>query len=173
MIQSPNSEGPSTPQYRTLGPFQVPKTIYKDYFDPSGQPSTSHHAPVPSTPRAEPMSSSPHRPNVQDSLWVEHIVPAPSAPKNARAQTGVPSKAFGLFTQHYGSFRKLGLPYFGVLILRILLFNLGYCTRVPYFRKLHYRHRGAAGSTYRDSRTRCMFVRGCHQDMHPLKGKRL
>ena len=33
-----------------------------------------------------------------------------------------------------GSFRKLGVPCCGVLIIRILL--LGYYTRVPYFRKL-------------------------------------
>ena len=33
-----------------------------------------------------------------------------------------------------GSFRKLGVPYFGVLIIRILLF--GYYIRVPYFRNL-------------------------------------
>ena len=33
-----------------------------------------------------------------------------------------------------GSFRKLGVPYFGVLIIRIRLFR--YYIRVPYFRKL-------------------------------------
>ena len=36
----------------------------------------------------------------------------------------------------YGSFRKFGVPYFGVLIIRILLFR--YYIRVPYFRKLQY-----------------------------------
>ena len=33
--------------------------------------------------------------------------------------------------------KVLGVPYFGVLIIRVLLFRcLGYCIRVPYFRKL-------------------------------------
>ena len=36
----------------------------------------------------------------------------------------------------YGSFRKLGVPYLGARIIRILL--LGYYIRVPYFRKLPY-----------------------------------
>ena len=35
----------------------------------------------------------------------------------------------------HGSFRKLGVPYFGVLIIR-MLYYLGYYIRVPYFRKL-------------------------------------
>ena len=34
----------------------------------------------------------------------------------------------------HGSFWKLGVPYFGVLIIRILLFRMLYW--VPYFRKL-------------------------------------
>ena len=40
-------------------------------------------------------------------------------------------------TAVYGSFRKLGDPYFGVLIIRILVFRVLY-QRVPYFRKLPY-----------------------------------
>ena len=39
-----------------------------------------------------------------------------------------------------GSFRKLGVPYLGVLIIRILL--LGYYIRVPFYRKLPYRNPG-------------------------------
>ena len=35
----------------------------------------------------------------------------------------------------HGSFRKFGVPYFGVLIIRILLFRVLYIG-VPYFRKL-------------------------------------
>ena len=35
----------------------------------------------------------------------------------------------------YGSFRKLGVPYFGILIIRILLFRVPQYN-VPYFRKL-------------------------------------
>ena len=35
----------------------------------------------------------------------------------------------------YGSFRKFGVPYFGVLITRI---HLGYYIRLPEFRKLPY-----------------------------------
>ena len=31
-----SSKGPSTPYYRTFGPFAVPRTINKDYLDPSG-----------------------------------------------------------------------------------------------------------------------------------------
>ena len=38
----------------------------------------------------------------------------------------------------FGSFRKLGVPYFGILKIKILLY-LGYYIRVPYFRKLPYR----------------------------------
>ena len=36
-----------------------------------------------------------------------------------------------------GSFRKLGVPFFGVLIIGS--YYLGYYIRVPYFRKLPYR----------------------------------
>ena len=45
----------------------------------------------------------------------------------------------------YGSFRKLGVPYFGVPIIRILLFraNLGYYIRASYSRKLPYQSSGA------------------------------
>ena len=32
----------------------------------------------------------------------------------------------------------MGVPYYGVLIIRILLFKLGYHIRAPYFRKLPY-----------------------------------
>ena len=37
---------------------------------------------------------------------------------------------------YYGSFRKLGVPHFGVPIIRILLVR--YYIRVPYFRTLPY-----------------------------------
>ena len=37
-----------------------------------------------------------------------------------------------------GSFRKYWVPYFGVLIIRILLFRILYYIRVPYFRKPPY-----------------------------------
>ena len=42
---------------------------------------------------------------------------------------GVKVQALG-----FGGFRILGVPYFGVLFIRILL--IGYYVRVPYFRKL-------------------------------------
>ena len=35
-----------------------------------------------------------------------------------------------------GSFRKLGVPYFGVLYDKCPIYYLGYYIRVPYFRKL-------------------------------------
>ena len=38
----------------------------------------------------------------------------------------------------YGSFRKLGVPYFGALIIYGSCY-LGYYLRVPYFRKVPYR----------------------------------
>ena len=40
----------------------------------------------------------------------------------------------------HGSFRKLGVPYFGIPSIRILL--LGYYFRVPYFRKLPHHSSG-------------------------------
>ena len=43
---------------------------------------------------------------------------------------------YGLSGAGYGSFRKLGVPYFGVLIIRILRFRVH--IKVPYFRKLPY-----------------------------------
>ena len=35
----------------------------------------------------------------------------------------------------FGSFRKVGVPYFGVPMIRILLYRVPYM-RIPYFRKL-------------------------------------
>ena len=46
----------------------------------------------------------------------------------------------------YGRFRKLGVPYFGVLIIRILLFRVLYI-RVPYFPKLLYAEEGCFSGT--------------------------
>ena len=40
----------------------------------------------------------------------------------------------------YESFRKYGVPYFGALIIRTLLFRVLYYIRVPYFRKFPHIH---------------------------------
>ena len=51
-------------------------------------------------------------------------------------QQGSPPRKLGLLGLVWG-FPKIGVPYFGVLIVRVLLFDyLGYHIRVPYFRKL-------------------------------------
>ena len=59
-----------------------------------------------------------------------------------------------------GSFRKLGVPYFGVLIIRILL--LENYIRVPYFRKLptstaHREHDTTVISSFLDCISRTLF----------------
>ena len=60
---------------------------------------------------------------------------APSAPGNSstsKTRSDAPQLRQGL--PPCGSFRKLGVPYFGVLMIRILLFRVLYLG--PYFRKL-------------------------------------
>ena len=47
------------------------------------------------------------------------------------------------FSLGFGSFRKLGVPYFGVLTIRS--YYLGYYIRVPYFRKPPFRASGIGG----------------------------